>query len=233
MIVSLLLLASDALRAPSLTKRKTPFKHLPPKPPVPRPRHPKGKTGPSHVMGIMHHKRSVKGVRVAVRTRPRGVSIKLIAPFSGQPWQGQDAPAAGQLVVLERVVPAVQMGIPGQTVYLQIDTGSTDLVVNSAGCSGCPSNVNLYDCSKSKGCSYVDCTSGSVDCQVVNIPDDCWEDSSCPFNDDYVSALIFVTLFLLINITSRRAEEQGQVKKHFNLSGFLLTLFASHRLAVP
>jgi hypothetical protein len=31
----------------------------------------------------------------------------------------------------------------------QVDTGSTDLVVYSAGCDGCPNSTNLYDCSKS------------------------------------------------------------------------------------
>lgn len=79
----------------------------------------------------------------------------------------------------------VLVGNPGQLVYLQIDTGSTDLVVYSAGCDGCPSSVNLYDCSKSKSCSYVDCESSVVDCPVTEVPDDCWEDSYCPFVDDY------------------------------------------------
>jgi hypothetical protein len=29
------------------------------------------------------------------------------------------------------------------------------------------------------------CTTDRVDCQVSNIPDDCWQDSYCPFEDDY------------------------------------------------
>jgi len=75
----------------------------------------------------------------------------------------------------------LSIGYPQQWFQLQVDTGSTDLVVYGAGCDGCGKNNSEYDPDITTTGGLIPCDDdGEYDCDANN----CWLDS-CPFEDDY------------------------------------------------
>jgi len=77
----------------------------------------------------------------------------------------------------------ISLGNPPQILRVQVDTGSTDLVVFGDDCHGCPkaNNVTYFLCGKSKSCVPISCNSGFYDCNVNN----CWLDDYCPMDIEY------------------------------------------------
>jgi len=77
----------------------------------------------------------------------------------------------------------LSIGTPPQILRVQIDTGSTDLVVFATGCSECPSaeNVTYFNPGKSKTQGPIECDDDRYDCDVNN----CWQDDYCPLEIQY------------------------------------------------
>jgi len=70
----------------------------------------------------------------------------------------------------------VYIGVPPQKFYVQVDTGSSDLLIFTDGCASCPSGATLYNPSASSQYSQVSC--GTVQCLSCS--------QCCTFEDDYV-----------------------------------------------
>jgi len=77
----------------------------------------------------------------------------------------------------------VSIGTPAQVLRVQVDTGSTDLVVFATGCYKCPTALNetYFNPSKSKTNDPIDCQDDEYDCDVNN----CWNDDYCPLEIEY------------------------------------------------
>jgi len=76
------------------------------------------------------------------------------------------------------------LGTPPQYVQLQVDTGSTDLIVYSQDCDKtCKQQGAYFDYSKSKTARVITCDDDDYYCTN---PDQCsWGDDPCEWEDDY------------------------------------------------
>jgi len=115
--------------------------------------------------------------QVVVPLRARQTSVlSRRAVLKGQPIH-----LTGNLTFWGEYFASVGLGTPPQYLNLQIDTGSTDLIAYSAGCSGCGKKSAYYDPSKSSTSSYVDC--GITDYTCTN---QCSQGmGNCNFDDQY------------------------------------------------
>jgi len=94
---------------------------------------------------------------------------------------GHLVPLKGNLTYWGEYFANVGLGTPPQYVNLQVDTGSTDLIVYTPGCYGCPNTTYLsYDPTKSSTSMEVSCMSDSYNCGQ------CYDGTSfCHWEDDY------------------------------------------------
>jgi len=100
----------------------------------------------------------------------------------------------------------ITLGTPPQTIRVQVDSGSTDLVVFGTDCDGCPklANITDFNLGKSKSGSPIDCQDDEYDCDVNN----CWNDDYCPLDIQYggggeVQGYAALDTFAIGNLTTR------------------------------
>jgi hypothetical protein len=115
-----------------------------------------------HVFPMGHHKRTTNVLKAGQYTFPLQGNINQYAEFFVNISIGSPTP---------------------QILRVQVDTGSTDLVVYATGCDKCPtaSNVTWFDPAKSKSNDPIDCDDDEYDCDVNN----CWDDDYCPLEIQY------------------------------------------------
>jgi len=105
---------------------------------------------------------------ISKATIPRGSDIasSTVVPLGGT------IGSVGEFYV------SVSLGTPAQNFDLQIDTGSSDLLVDSTGCNGC-GNATKFNPSSSSTFHTVSCTTNQFQCPT------CFNTSFCGFNDTY------------------------------------------------
>eukprot|EP01125_Pyxidicula_operculata_P019143 TRINITY_DN691_c1_g1_i4.p1 TRINITY_DN691_c1_g1~~TRINITY_DN691_c1_g1_i4.p1 ORF type:complete len:407 (+),score=88.80 TRINITY_DN691_c1_g1_i4:2416-3636(+) len=93
----------------------------------------------------------------------------------------QKLPLGGSVATIGEYFVQVELGSPGQTFNLQIDTGSTDLLVYGQFCNGCPTVDSPYNPKASSSSSPVACRSTKYYCD----PTKCYNTTYCGFDDAY------------------------------------------------
>jgi len=90
-------------------------------------------------------------------------------------------PLQGNLTYWAEYFVTIGLGTPAQAFNLQVDTGSTDMIVYAAGCQGCDKQtVARFDCTKSSSCQTVKCMDSDYFCT-----NQCQDDfSPCEFEDE-------------------------------------------------
>eukprot|EP01103_Thecamoeba_quadrilineata_P000993 TRINITY_DN1087_c0_g5_i1.p1 TRINITY_DN1087_c0_g5~~TRINITY_DN1087_c0_g5_i1.p1 ORF type:complete len:436 (-),score=76.56 TRINITY_DN1087_c0_g5_i1:32-1300(-) len=92
---------------------------------------------------------------------------------------GYTNPLNGNISIAGEFSAEVQLGTPAQTFQLQVDTGSSDLLVYSDGCVGCGDyGITLYNSTASETYTWVPCNYPAFHCT-------CWDGTSCGFRDIY------------------------------------------------
>jgi len=94
------------------------------------------------------------------------------------------------------------IGNPPQTLFAQIDTGSTDLLLYGSACVGCPAGATTFNKGASKTDQLVACTSKQFQCD----PAACFNVTTCGFNDGYgdgsdVSGMVLQDIFNVGGLT--------------------------------
>eukprot|EP01111_Echinosteliopsis_oligospora_P006027 TRINITY_DN1995_c0_g1_i1.p1 TRINITY_DN1995_c0_g1~~TRINITY_DN1995_c0_g1_i1.p1 ORF type:complete len:413 (-),score=127.06 TRINITY_DN1995_c0_g1_i1:8-1246(-) len=119
----------------------------------------------AYVIPVHHHIVPAKSIRVRTAKGP------FVFPLQG------DIDRYAEYFV------NITLGTPPQTFRVQVDSGSTDLVVFGTDCDGCPkaNNVTYYNMAKSKTGEPIECDDDDYDCDVNN----CWDDDYCPLEIEY------------------------------------------------
>jgi len=112
----------------------------------------------------------------AGRFMDKTARTKLPGYNAAAPWR---IPIFGNLTYWGEFYALVGIGTPPQYVQLQVDTGSTDLIVYSKQCTGCNATAT-YDYTASSTADSIDCMDGAYICNqqdCENGPGTCnWED---------------------------------------------------------
>jgi hypothetical protein len=133
---------------------------------------------------------SVLAVSTAYRTDPataKGVVVKLgnrqTNRLTRLGTSGPVVPMQGNLTFWAEFFVEIGLGTPPQKMLVDIDTGSTDLIVYTPGCSGCPSKpYKSYNPGASSSSNQVWCSSSSYNCNSEN----CFSSMDpCTWEDDY------------------------------------------------
>jgi len=139
-----------------------------------------------HVFPMGHHKHSVTSLKAGPSVYPLQGDINQYAEFFVN----------------------LSIGTPPQILRVQIDTGSTDLVVFATGCDKCPtaSNVTWFNPRYSKSDDPIDCENDEYDCDVNN----CWNDDYCPLEIEYggggsITGYAATDVFTLGSLTTKSA----------------------------
>jgi hypothetical protein len=115
------------------------------------------------------------GIKVPLKARQTRLMTKMGA---------NRFPLQGNLTYWGEFFATVGLGTPPQYVQLQVDTGSTDLIVYGAGCgSQCGNPKHFYDESQSSTTNQITCEDDDYYCNQ----DDCNDDPEgpCDWNDQY------------------------------------------------
>eukprot|EP01122_Echinamoeba_exundans_P014514 TRINITY_DN6594_c0_g1_i1.p2 TRINITY_DN6594_c0_g1~~TRINITY_DN6594_c0_g1_i1.p2 ORF type:complete len:431 (+),score=107.87 TRINITY_DN6594_c0_g1_i1:35-1327(+) len=140
---------------------------------------------------------------------------------------GPVIPLGGNLTVWGEYFVTIGLGNPPQTVQLQVDTGSSDLIVYAKGCKGqCsqPGNAE-YDASKSKDFARVGCNHHEDDVYCVH---QYCEGFTCGFQDNFgdgsgISGTVGQDRMTLANQASKGNVYLGQIMEVKAPNGFEAT----------
>jgi len=121
-----------------------------------------------------HHKPTVFHLK-AHQTRKLTTSIGA----DGKP--GPSIPLQGNLTYWAEFFTTVTIGNPAQYFDLQVDTGSTDIIVYGDKCKTCPNNTARYYPGKSKDFHQIACHDMTFYCDKTL----CMGEDPCAFEDDF------------------------------------------------
>jgi hypothetical protein len=108
-------------------------------------------------------------------------------------------PIEGAVAIYGEYFVKVALGNPQDQLYLQVDTGSTDLLVYGEGCDGCPPEADKYNWGSSKTAVPQPCKGASLRC------DKCYNNTLCAFDDGYgdgsdVTGFVLNDTFALVGL---------------------------------
>ena len=111
------------------------------------------------------------------------INISVTASYHPISNTGAVLDLHGNLLPLGIFYTTIEIGTPAQSFQVTVDTGSTDLLVPIAGCTGCKKNTTLYVPSQSATTAIEICnkTLKCSKCQPNG------EDSQCSFLDSYLT----------------------------------------------
>jgi len=90
-----------------------------------------------------------------------------------------EVPIEGAVAIYGEYFVKVALGSTKDELYLQVDTGSTDLLVYGEGCDGCPPEADRYNWADSSSAQPQPCKGGSYQCA------NCYNNTICGFDDGY------------------------------------------------
>jgi len=121
-------------------------------------------------------------IRIPIKRKISEETLEAISKATvprGSDFQSSTVvPLGGTIGSIGEFYVSVTLGTPPQNFDLQIDTGSSDLLVDSIGCDGC-GNATKFDAAASSTFHTVSCTTNQFTCPM------CYNTSFCGFNDVY------------------------------------------------
>jgi hypothetical protein len=108
------------------------------------------------------------GSSLRLPLKPQLTHTLTRSKLSSREGAGPIIPLQGNLTFWGEYFTTIGLGSPAQDVQLQIDTGSSDLLVYSKGCTGCGNPVHFYDSNSSKTSQYIYCNDDRYGCSVRN-----------------------------------------------------------------
>eukprot|EP01124_Arcella_intermedia_P008645 TRINITY_DN154_c0_g1_i1.p1 TRINITY_DN154_c0_g1~~TRINITY_DN154_c0_g1_i1.p1 ORF type:complete len:441 (+),score=70.18 TRINITY_DN154_c0_g1_i1:55-1323(+) len=116
----------------------------------------------------------LKGHKTQLLTRPAKFNPNYKGPAR--------IPLTGNLTYWGEYFTTIGLGSPPQYVQLQVDTGSSDLIVYAKDCDGCGNPVHFYDSSASNTAQYIYCDSEDYTCMQ---DDECDGLDPCQWQDQF------------------------------------------------
>jgi len=120
-------------------------------------------------------------------------------------------PIEGAVAIYGEYFVKVALGSTGDQLYLQVDTGSTDLLVYGEGCDGCPPEAERYNWADSSSAKPQPCKGGSFQC------DKCYNTSICGFDDGYgdgsdVTGFVLEDQFSFVGLSQTSTATMGSIQ---------------------
>jgi hypothetical protein len=120
-------------------------------------------------------------------------------------------PIEGAVAIYGEYFVKVGLGSPEDQLYLQVDTGSTDLLVYGVGCDGCPAEADRYNWADSTTAKPQKCSGGGLQC------DQCYNNSLCGFDDGYgdgsdVTGFVLEDNFTFVGLDQSAVVTMGSIQ---------------------
>jgi len=122
-----------------------------------------------------------------------------------------EVPIEGAVAIYGEYFVKVGLGQPENQLYLQVDTGSTDLLVYGEGCDGCPGEADRYNWAESTTAKPQPCSGGGLNCAS------CYNTSFCGFDDGYgdgsdVTGFVLQDAFTFVGLTTNATVTMGSIQ---------------------